>query len=246
MRFVSAHRGRGAPNGRPTRFPAAAVVMLAALGLVGCAPKRGGPVPYNVQNFGQPDDPAKVDFTQVYRVGPGDVLNVTVYRVPNLSGDVTVDATGNILMPLIGTVPVQGQSSTDIAAELTRRLGDKYLQSPEVQVAVKASERQRITVDGSVEQPGIFPIAGTTTLIQAVALAKGPDEDANPRRVVVFRTISGQRMAAAFDLTDIRRGLEPDPVIYGNDIIVVDGTAARSNMRDLISMVPLVALFRPF
>jgi polysaccharide export outer membrane protein len=220
-------------------------LALAGLALGGCS-KRGGPVPYGVQNFGAPDGPTAADLVQAYRIGPQDVLTVTVFRVPTLSGDLEVDAGGNVTMPLLGAVSVQGKTNTEVATDLAAKLGAKYLQSPEVQVVVKSSPSQRITLDGAVTKAGVFPIAGQTTLMRAIALAEGPSDDANLRRVVVFRTINGQRNAAAFDLQDIRRGLNPDPVIYGNDIIIVDGNAWRSRFKDIVQSMPLLALFRPF
>lgn len=223
----------------------AAMLALVGLSLGGCS-KRGGPIPYNVQNFGAPDVPTAADLVQAYRIGPQDVIGVTVFRVPNLSGDLEVDANGNIAMPLLGPVNVQGKTNTEVAAILVKELGAKYLQSPEVQVQVKSSPRQKITVDGAVKQAGVFPVIGQTTLQQAIAFAEGPSDDANLRRVVVFRTINGQRMAAAFDLADIRKGLNPDPVIYGSDIIIVDGSKWRSTFRDVVQSMPLIALFRPF
>ena len=83
------------------------------------------------------------------------------------------------------------------------------------------------------------------TLIQAVALAKGTSEDANPRRVAVFRTIGGQRQAAAFDLTAIRRGQAPDPQIYPGDIVVVDGSSIKADAKADLPDRAVVAIFRP-
>lgn len=229
------------------RFPSLLVAgLVAACLLAGCADKRGGTVPYEPKNFGSPDAPVALKTDDSYHIGPGDGLSVIVFRVPDLSGDVTVDLTGNFSMPLIGQVAAVGKTADQLQAELAKRLGEKYLQNPEVRVAVKSASSARVTIDGSVKQAGIYPIAGQTTLIQAIALARGTDTDANPRRVVVFRTISGQRQAASFDLTDIRRGASPDPAIFGNDIIVVDGNRARQNFRDVLSAVPLLSLFRPF
>jgi polysaccharide export outer membrane protein len=82
--------------------------------------------------------------------------------------------------------------------------------------------------------------------MQAIAMAKGTTQDANPSRVIVFRTIRGERTAGAFDLADIRRAKAEDPVIYGNDIIIVDGSRARSLFRDLMSSFPLLSVLRPF
>ena len=76
---------------------------------------------------------------------------------------------------------------------------------------------------------------GPTTLIQAIASAGGVSENGNPRRVAIFRQIGGQRQAAAFDLTSIRRGEAPDPQVYAGDIIVVDGSATKAAQRQILN-----------
>jgi len=103
-----------------------------------------------------------------------------------------------------------------------------------------------VTVDGAVRESGSFPAAGPLSLIQTVAMAKGTTEDANPRRVAVFRVIGGQRQAAAFDLTAIRRGEAKDPQIYPGDIVVVDGSSIKSTQKQVLQSIPLLALFGPF
>lgn len=231
-------------GGYRAALPVVSSIAL-ALTLSACA-TRGGPIPYDVQNFGTPDLPARAISTEAYRIGVGDTLAVQVYNVPEFSGDFTVDEQGVIAMPLLGKVPAQGTTADEVKAELTSRLTGKYLQSPNVFVTVKEAVSQRITIDGSVTAAGIYPLNGQLTLLQAVSLAKGPTADANPHRVVVFRTIDGQRQAAAFDLDAIRHGQAPDPAVYGNDIVVVDGSKARQTFRDFLSAVPLIALFRPF
>jgi polysaccharide export outer membrane protein len=81
------------------------------------------------------------------------------------------------------------------------------------------------------------------TLIQAVALAKGTTEDANARRVAIFRTIGGQRQAAAFDLAAIRHGEAPDPQVYPGDIIVVDGSGVKAAFKRIIQAIPALGTF---
>ena len=76
-------------------------------------------------------------------------------------------------------------------------------------------------------------------------MAKGVTEDSNPRRVAVFRTISGKRQAAAFDLTDIRRGQATDPPIYPGDIIVVDGSSIKALQKQILQSLPLMSIFSP-
>jgi polysaccharide export outer membrane protein len=112
-------------------------------------------------------------------------------------------------------------------------------------VAIKESTAHVVTVDGAVTQAGQYPVQGTMSLIQAVAVARGTTQDANPRRVAVFRTIDGTRQAAAFDLTAIRRGEAPDPQVYPGDIIVVDGSRIKEIQKQVLQTIPLIAIFGP-
>jgi polysaccharide export outer membrane protein len=199
-----------------------------------------------VQNFGAPDAPVVATLEEDYKIAPLDTLKINVFQVPDLSGDYEVDLTGNIAMPLVGNVKAVDKTARQLQADLVQRLGAKYLQNPDVSVGVKSSTRRSVTVDGSVRQPGIFPVTGPMTLMQAVAMARGTDENANPRRIAIFRQISGQRMAAAFDLTSIRRGEAEDPKVYSGDIIVVDGSSVKSLQREILQSIPILSIFRPF
>ncbi|MBA3895743.1 MAG: polysaccharide export protein [Sphingomonadaceae bacterium] len=181
-----------------------------------------------------------------YRIAPMDKLSIRVFKFDDLSGDYSVDLVGNISMPLIGTVRVINLSTDELRIELTKRLGERYLQAPDVSVGIKESSGSVITVEGSVRQPGLYPIAGPLTLLQAVATARGYDENANPRRVAIFRTIDGKRQAAAFDLVSIRRGAMSDPPVYRGDIVVVDGSNTKSVFKNILQTLPVLALFRPF
>lgn len=227
------------------RLPGA-VLVAAMLMLAACAGTRGGPVPYNVENFGVPDAPSRLVLSENYRIAPLDTLKIDVFQVDDLSGEYSVDLVGNIAMPLIGNVRAVDLTTPELQKLLATRLGEKYLQNPDVSVGVKSSTRNNITIDGSVRQPGMFPITGPVTLIQAIAMARGTDDNANPRRVAIFRQIQGQRMAAAFDLTSIRRGENEDPQVYAGDIIVVDGSRVRAIQREILTALPVLSVFRPF
>lgn len=220
-------------------------VALVLLSLAGCADKRGGPIPYNVGTFGAPDAPTVVPLEQGYRIAPLDTLSIKVFKLPDLSGDYEVDLTGQVAMPLIGSVNAVDLTTVELDQRLTAKLGEKYLQNPDVSVGVKSSTRRNVTVDGAVTKVGTFAVNGPTTLIQAVAQAGGPTQDANPRRVAIFRQIGGQRQSAAFDLTAIRRGEAPDPPVYAGDIIIVDGSRIKEIEKQMLSTVPLLGLFRP-
>lgn len=222
------------------------LLVLAGAALAACSDSRGGPIPYDVAGFGVPDAPTVAPLEQDYRIAPLDTLSVKVFKMADLSGDYQVDLTGKISMPLIGEVAAVELTTAELDQRLTARLGEKYLENPDVSVGIKSSTRRSVTVDGSVTNSGSYPINGPTTLIQAIAAAGGIKEDANPRRVAIFRQIGGKRQAAAFDLTDIRRGQAPDPQIYPGDIVVVDGSSIKAAQKQILNSLPVLSIFRPF
>ena len=142
-------------------------------------------------------------------------------------------------------MPVQGLTTEEASAEIKRRLEGRYYVNPDVSVALKETPNRTITVDGAVQAPGLYPVVGRTTLMQAVAMARGATNNANLRRVIVFRQIQGQRMAAGFDRRAIRASQMEDPVLYPSDIVIVDGSDTRQMWRDVLSAIPILALFRP-
>ncbi|MGZ8997242.1 MAG: polysaccharide biosynthesis/export family protein [Allosphingosinicella sp.] len=213
--------------------------------LTACAGSRGGPIPYEVQDFGKPDSPAPLALEADYKIAPLDTLTIRVFQVADLSGEFEVDLTGRIALPLIGNVKAIDQTTTELDERITQMLSAKYLQNPDVTVGVKESSTRVVTVDGSVRAPGVFPVRGQMTLMQVVAMARGTDDSSNPRRVAIFRQIQGQRMAAAFDLVSIRRGQMEDPRIYSGDIVVVDGSKIRALQREILSALPLLSVFNP-
>jgi polysaccharide export outer membrane protein len=251
VRHLTSSRQTGAaPNfvaaSRPLRLLALFLLAPALAALAGCVGNRGGPIPYGVQNFGAPDAPAAAALEDDYKIAPLDTLHINVFEAPDLTGDFDVDLTGNVSLPLVGSIRAVDLTTKQFDERLTTALGEKYLQHPDVSVAVKASSTRVVTVEGSVHTAGVFPVTGRLTLLQVIAMAHGTDENANPHRVAVFRTIQGQRMAAAFDLTQVRRGEAEDPRIYSGDIVVVDGSKVKSTWQTILQSLPLLSIFRPF
>ena len=180
-----------------------------------------------------------------YRIGPQDTLEINVFQLSDLNRTVVVDSSGQILLPLLGQVIAQGKTSDELQNDIAARLSKSYVNNPQVTVAVKDAIGQRITVDGAVQQPGVYPLSGPTTLMQAVALAKGADTKlANIHKVAVYRVVDNQRTETMYDLAAIREGKRPDPVIYGKDLIVVDTSNGRSFLRDLGSASPIASMLR--
>lgn len=223
------------------------VLLVAAFAaLTGCAGTRGGNIPYNVQNFQAPDRPTTMLVEEDYRIAPLDRIKVSVFQNTDLSGEYEVDLMGNIALPLVGSVKAVNLTTVELDQKITQLLAAKYLQNPDVSVGVSGSSTRVVTVDGAVGAPGVIPVTGRLSLIQVIAMAKGTTQDANPHRVAVFRQISGQRMAAAFDLTSIRRGEAEDPRIYSGDIVVVDGSKVKNIYTTVLQSLPLLSIFRPF
>ena len=220
------------------------ISVAAALVISGCADTRGGTIPYD-KPLAAPDEVKFQTLGADYKIAPMDKLGIRVFKMDDLSGDYDVDLAGNISMPLIGQVQAVNLTTAQLDDVLTQKLGAKYLEHPDISVAIKSSTAHVVTVDGAVNQGGSFPVAGPVSLIQAIAMARGTSEDANARRVAVFRTVGGQRQAAAFDLTSIRRGQAADPQIYPGDIIVVDGSSVKAKEKQLLQTIPLLAIFGP-
>jgi polysaccharide export outer membrane protein len=223
----------------------ALVPVAAALLVAGCADTRGGTIPYD-KPLAAPDETKFQTLESNYKIAPMDKLSIKVFKMDDLSGDYDVDLAGNISLPLIGQIEAANLTTAQLDDQLTQKLGSKYLEHPDVSVAIKSSTAHVVTVDGAVKEGGAFSVGGPISLIQAIAMAKGTSEDANARRVAVFRTIGGQRQAAAFDLTAIRRGQAGDPQIYPGDIIVVDGSSVKAAQKQFFQSFPLLSIFRPF
>jgi len=178
-----------------------------------------------------------------YRVGPQDLLEISVFQVNDLNRTVRVNTGGQITLPLIGLVQAGGKTVQELEGEIATKLTQNYLQAPQVSVFVKEFSSQRVTLEGAITKPGIYPLTGRTSLLQAIAMAGGVDALANLQGIVVFRVIDGKKMAAAFDLKEIRAGNIEDPQIYGDDIVVVDQSGSKSAMRRFLEVLPVFNTF---
>ena len=195
------------------------------------------------QIFAASDVPTGDTTSEDYRIAPLDVLEISVFGVPDLTRTAQVSSSGMITMPLIKTVKAGGRTASELERDVAKKLQASYLQSPQVSVFIKEYNSQRITVDGAVNKPGIYPITGKVSLLQAVALAEGLAIVADPSGVMVFRTAGNKRMGARFDITKIRSGKVNDPMLQAGDIVMVDESSARTTLRDIKEVLPLSGLF---
>ena len=178
-----------------------------------------------------------------YRVGAQDLLEISVFGVQDLNRQARVNSNGQITLPLLGAVMAGGRTIPELEAELAKRYSEGFLQNPQVTIFVKEYTSQRVTLEGAVKKPGIYPLTGKTTLLQAIAMAEGMAEMADLQGVILFRQVDGERKGAAFDIAAVRRGEMMDPQIYGDDIIVVEHSGSRSAFREFLRTVPAWALF---
>lgn len=181
--------------------------------------------------------------SSAYKIGPLDVLDVSVFQVPELTRSVQVADSGTINLPLVGDVVVGGKTAQGVEHELTARLGATYLQSPQVTVYVKEYNSQRVTVEGAVQKPGIYPLRGQSSLLQIIATAQGLSPSSDHGNVLVFRQVKGERMAAKFDVGSIRAGRADDPALQAGDVIVANDSAVKAAWQNLLKALPGAGAF---
>ena len=179
-----------------------------------------------------------------YRLGAQDLIEVSVFGLEDLDKTVRVNSNGQISLPLVGAVKAGGQTIPELEADLARRFVEGgFVRNPQVSVFVKEFSSQRVTLEGAVEKPGIYPLTGKTSLLQAVAVAGGLKPLADLKGVVLFREVAGKKMAANYDMRALRSGTVADPQLYGDDIIVVEQSGSKTLLRRFIESAPALGMF---
>jgi polysaccharide export outer membrane protein len=149
------------------------ITLITALGLAVAVPVRGqSPAPPTPAPAPSPAATSPVTASD-YRVGPGDVLDVTVFGNDDLSRTSTVQTSGVIALPLLGEVEVAGLTLPEVQRKLTTLLARDYLVNPQVEVKVKEYQSQFVSVVGEVNSPGRKPLRGKTRLIDVLVEAGG-------------------------------------------------------------------------
>lgn len=178
------------------------------------------------------------------RIRANDKLAISVFGEPELTrDDYVVDGSGFLQVPLIGQIIAAGVSPDELRAEITRRLGARFIRDPQVSVTLTERAKARFAVEGQVEDPGIYEADPATTLLAAIAQAGSPNRVAKHSEVMVFRIIDGRRMGARFDIDQIRAGRADDPQIIGGDTVVVGYSGSKGFWRDVRETAPLLNLF---
>jgi polysaccharide export outer membrane protein len=120
-----------------------------------------------------------------YRIGPDDLLQVTVFDAPDLSQAVRVAGDGEISLPLLGTIKAEGLTPRELELVLQALLRRTYMKDPQVTVTVTEMQSHSVSVMGAVKQPGVFQIRGTKTLLEMLSMAQGLAPDAGDAVLVM-------------------------------------------------------------
>lgn len=147
-----------------------------------------------------------------YKVGYGDVLRISVYDHPNLETKVSVNDTGDILMPLLGHVAVKGKTIGEISDLLAAKLADGYIRAPQINVFIEAYG-SKCYVTGEVVKPDAYVISDDTTVIKAITLAGGFTGKAAKGSVTIIRKIGEQET--------IMKDVPMDTIVKKNDVVIV-------------------------
>jgi polysaccharide export outer membrane protein len=157
-----------------------------------------------------------------YRVQPGDILAISVWREPDLQGDILVRPDGGISFPLAGDVNATGMTIADVTAAVMERL-KRYIPDPVVTVAVKTLGGNRVYVLGKVNRPGEFPFSRPLDVMQALALAGGATPFAALNDIKILRRTATQVTALEFRYGEVERGraLQQNILLQSGDTVVV-------------------------
>lgn len=158
-----------------------------------------------------------------YIIGPGDILEVVVWREDNLSRtELMVRPDGKITMPLVDDVQAAGFTPMEVKASLTEKFKN-FLTTPQIYVTVKATESHWFSVLGNVNEPGRHHMLGPTSVLQALSQAKGFNEWASKNNVVIIRGIEPNQTRFEFDYSDVVDGdnIKQNILLWPGDVIIV-------------------------
>lgn len=202
--------------------------LLAASGavLLDAQPKKAANNPASAKSTASiPKSAPAVDVSKVngYRVGPGDVLQVVVWKEPDASvASTLVRADGKITLPLVRELDVDGKTPSEIEATIAEKLAP-FIKAPEVSVVVKESHSKRVYMVGAIKREGPINLLSQLTVMQAIAEAGGVTDFAKPKKIYVLRVVDGKQVKMPFDYKAALRGERTDQniLLQPNDTVVI-------------------------
>lgn len=157
-----------------------------------------------------------------YLLGPEDVLEVSVWKEPDLTKQLIVRPDGKITYPLIGEVQAAGLTVEQLQQQIFQRL-EKYVTDAHVTVILLKAQNYKIYVTGKVNKPGDFVIGKPVNVMQAISMAGGLTPFASPGSIIILRTVGSKEEAFPFNYKEVARGqfLEQNKTLLPGDVVVV-------------------------
>ncbi|WFL75972.1 polysaccharide export protein [Altererythrobacter arenosus] len=180
----------------------------------------------------------------LYRLRGTDKISVVVYREPDLSlEEVAIALDGTVGLPLLGAVQAAGLTTNELAEDIELRLRAAGVKDPQVSLNLTSAASHRVTVEGGVEDPGVYTFQPGDRLSAALALADGPTRVANLKEVAIFREGEGGISVAKFDYRSVSQGTMIDPVLEPGDRVVVGLSGLSQFWQDFLRALPAFGLF---
>jgi polysaccharide biosynthesis/export protein len=156
-------------------------------------------------------------------VGPEDLLEISVFEIPDLTRTVRVSEKGAISLPLLGEILVTGMTPTSLEGKLRELLASKYLEDPQVSVFVREHGSKKVSVLGAVGKPGVYEMLGTRTLLQVLSEAGGLTREVASDLFILRRTPGGGRERMSVNVDQLLAGQDPsiNLIIQPGDIVTV-------------------------
>jgi len=142
-------------------------------------------------------------FTKDYRIGPKDLLEISVFGLDQLNRKVRVSEDGKISLPLLGELAVEGLTKTELEKKVSKLLEEKYLQNPQVTIFILEYQSKKVSVLGAVRNPGSFELPGRQTLLQIISQAGGLTPEAGNEIVVIRQMPDGSNISLNIPLEDL-------------------------------------------
>jgi polysaccharide biosynthesis/export protein len=157
-----------------------------------------------------------------YQLGPEDVIEISVWKEPDLAKQITISPDGKISYPLIGDVQVAGKTVKQVREEISKRL-EKFVTDAQVTVILLKTQYYKIYVVGKVNKPGEFLVGRPANVMQALAMAGGLTPFASPGKIVILRQVGGSEQTLPFDYKTVSQGdfLEQNITLLPGDVVVV-------------------------
>jgi polysaccharide biosynthesis/export protein len=187
---------------------------LALLLVLGCAPSLSSSVEAQAAAAQVVEDK--------YQLGPEDLIEISVWKEPDLTKQIAVRPDGKISYPLIGEIQAAGKTVKQLREEISKRL-EKFVTDAQVTVILLKTEYYKIYVVGKVNKPGEFLVGRPATVMQALAMAGGLTPYASPGKIVILRHSGDTEKTLPFDYKAVSRGqsLEQNMTLLPGDVVVV-------------------------